>query len=92
MGYVAAAYCYLDVHSASSYFFFGGDHRALISQIGYNVTVMAKKVVGIGGGVQYIMVGGTNLSDAAKQTKLLTINKHVDTIIISWFLLIKSLI
>lgn len=42
-----------------------------------NVTVMAKKVVGIGGGVQYIMVGGTNLSDAAKQTKLLTLNKQV---------------
>lgn len=39
-----------------------------------DVEILAKKIVGIKG-IEYIMVGGTNLSDAAKQTRRLTLNK-----------------
>ena len=41
------------------------------------VNVMAKKAITITGGVQYIMVGGTNLSDTAIATQKLTLNKTV---------------
>ncbi|MDE6473657.1 MAG: hypothetical protein K2L70_00965 [Clostridia bacterium] len=42
-----------------------------------NVEVRAKKAVTISGDVQYIMVGGTNLSETAKLTQKLTLTKTV---------------
>ncbi|MDE6372574.1 MAG: hypothetical protein K2L61_03410, partial [Clostridia bacterium] len=43
-----------------------------------DVEVKAKKAVSILGDVQYIMVGGTNLSETAKLTQKLTMNKTVE--------------
>ncbi len=42
-----------------------------------DVEVRAKKALTISGGVQYIMVGGTNLSETAKLTQRLTLTKTV---------------